>query len=113
MIKDWTQSDVKFSKNDGSNGTKVNEKGGQLYRKLRIKFIFGEKLDQLYVKVSLELNVIETTQFFLQKEGVNQFMMRHKIRTYSVRKSQKWGSLPWNHHTMPKYGSTLPGMLPV
>ncbi len=33
--------------------------------------VFCEKIDQLYVKLSLELNVIETNRFFLQKEGVN------------------------------------------
>ncbi len=32
----------------------------------------GEKLNKLKVKLSLELNAIETDQFFLQKEGVNQ-----------------------------------------
>ncbi len=42
-----------------------------------------EKCDQIYVQVSLELNVIETSQFFLYKKGVNQIMMRHKIGTYS------------------------------
>ncbi len=39
----------------------------------------------------MELNVIETNQFFLQKEGVNQIMMRHNIGTQSDRQSQKWG----------------------
>ncbi len=33
---------------------------------------FGTKLDQFLVLVSLEVNVIETNRFFLQKEGVNQ-----------------------------------------
>ncbi len=32
---------------------------------------FGERLDQLYIKLSLEQNAIETNQFLLQKEGVN------------------------------------------
>ncbi len=56
----------------------------------------------------LKLNVIETNQFFLQKEGANQIMMRHKIETQMDRKSQKWGSSPQYLSTMPKYGSTLP-----
>ncbi len=44
---------------------------------------FGEKLDHLYVLVSLELNVIETNRFFLQKEGVNWIVLRYKIGTHS------------------------------
>ncbi len=32
---------------------------------------FSQQLDQLYVKLFLELNAIETNCFFLQKEGVN------------------------------------------
>ncbi len=69
----------------------------------------GENLDQLYVQVSLKLNVIETNQFFLQKDGVNQIMMCHKIGTQFDRKSQKCGSSMQNLTTMPKYGSNLPG----
>ncbi len=33
------------------------------------------------MQVSLELNVIETNRFFLQKEGVNRIELRYKIRT--------------------------------
>ncbi len=31
----------------------------------------------------MELNEIETNQCFLQKEGINQIVTRHKIGTYS------------------------------
>ncbi len=34
-IKKWTQSNLKFCKNEGSIRSKTNEKGGQLDRKLR------------------------------------------------------------------------------
>ncbi len=59
----------------------------------------------------MELNVIETNRFFLQKEGVNRIVLRYKIGTQSDRKSQKWGSSPRNLPTMPKYGSTPRGLL--
>ncbi len=35
----WTQSDLKFCKNEGSISSKTNEKGGQLHQKLRRKLI--------------------------------------------------------------------------
>ncbi len=35
MIRKWTQSDLKFCKNEGSIRSKTNEKGGQLDRKFR------------------------------------------------------------------------------
>ncbi len=58
--------------------------------------------------MSLELNVIETNWFFLQKEGVNRIVLRYKIGTQSDWKSPKRGSSPRNLPTMPKYGSTHP-----
>ncbi len=64
------------------------------------------KLDQLYVHVSLELNVIDTNWLFLQQEGVNQIWLHHTIGTKSDWQSQKWGSSLWNLPTMPKHGST-------
>ncbi len=64
------------------------------------------KLDQLYVHVYLELNVIDINWFFLQKEGVNRIWLHHTIGTKSDRQSQKRGSSPRNLSTMPKYGST-------
>ncbi len=33
--KKWTQSDLRFCENEGSKRFKINEKGGQLDRKLR------------------------------------------------------------------------------
>ncbi len=39
MIKKWTESDLKFCKNEGSIRSKTNEKGGQLHQKLRRKLI--------------------------------------------------------------------------
>ncbi len=35
----WTQSDIKFCKDEGSIGSKTNEKGGQLDRKLKRKLM--------------------------------------------------------------------------
>ncbi len=35
----WNQSDLRFCDNEGSNRFKINEKGGQLDRKYRRKFI--------------------------------------------------------------------------
>ncbi len=43
-----------------------------------------KKIDQLWVLVSLELNVIETNQFFLLKEGVN------RIRCWGIKKGPNW-----------------------
>ncbi len=37
--KKWTQSDLKFCKNEGSIRSKTNEKGGQLDWKLRWKLM--------------------------------------------------------------------------
>ncbi len=46
---------------------------------------------------------------FLQKEGVNQIVMGHKIETQSDRKTQTRGSSPRNLPTILKYRSMLPG----
>ncbi len=56
----------------------------------------------------MELNVIETNQFFSAEKGVNQIELSHKIGTQLGRKSQIWGSSLWNLPTMLKYGSTPP-----
>ncbi len=60
---------VKRSKNNG--------KGGQQDRKSRRKLVqngqmidFGKEIHQLQVKLSLELNVIETKQVFYRKRGL-------------------------------------------
>ncbi len=37
MRKNWTQSDVRFCENEGSKRFKINEKGGQLNKKLMEK----------------------------------------------------------------------------
>ncbi len=37
--KTWTQSDIRFCENEGSNRFKINEKRGHLDRKYRRKFI--------------------------------------------------------------------------
>ncbi len=42
-IKKWSQSDLKFCKNEGSIRSKTNEKGDQLNRKLRPKLIQNGK----------------------------------------------------------------------
>ncbi len=39
MIRKWTQSDLKFCKNEGSIRSKTNEKQGQLEKKLRRKLM--------------------------------------------------------------------------
>ncbi len=36
--KKWTQSDIRFCENEGSNRFKINEKGSHLDRKYRIFF---------------------------------------------------------------------------
>ncbi len=71
---------------------------------------FGETFYQLEVQVSLELQMIGTNQYFLQKEGVNQIVMRYKIGSHLKRKSHKQGLSQQNLPTMPMYGSTLPRM---
>ncbi len=47
---------------------------------------FGETLDQLKVKLSLELNVIETNHLFLQTEGVNNIELGKNKAPNRVRK---------------------------
>ncbi len=37
--KTWTQSDIRFCENEGSNRFKINEKGGHFDRKYKRKFI--------------------------------------------------------------------------
>ncbi len=39
VIKKWTQSDLKFCKNEGSTRSKTNEKGSQFDRKLTRKLV--------------------------------------------------------------------------
>ncbi len=57
-IRNWTQSDLRFCKNDGSERSRINEDGDQLDKKSKekidikclktVKIIhFGEKLDQI------------------------------------------------------------------
>ncbi len=69
---------------------------------------FWETLDQIEVQLSLELNVIETNQYFSTDRGVNQMVMMHKLDTQLKRKSKKRGSSSRNFPTMPKYGSSTP-----
>ncbi len=69
---------------------------------------FCEKLYQLYVLVSLEINVIETSQLFLQKEQVNRIVLRYKIGTQSDWKKNP-GASPRNLPAMPNYESTCLG----
>ncbi len=51
--------------------------------------------------------MIEINRFFSVEREVNQIVTRHKIGI----QSQKQGSSLCNLPTMPKYGSTLPGMM--
>ncbi len=53
------------------------------------------KLDQLYVHISLELNVIDTNWFFSAERGCQ---LHYTIGTKSERQSQKRGSSPWKFH---------------
>ncbi len=52
-------------------GNKIDNQGEKWYKFLQKCQMtdFCEKIDQLYVKLSLELNVIETNRFFQQKGG--------------------------------------------
>ncbi len=43
QYKKWTQSDLKFCKNEGSIRSKTNEKGSQLDQQLRRKLIQNGK----------------------------------------------------------------------
>ncbi len=43
---------------------------------------FSEELDQFYVLVSLELNVIETNRIFLQKEDVYRIVIMYTLGTH-------------------------------
>ncbi len=52
---------------------------------------FCEKIDQFYIKLSLELNVIETNQLFLQKEGVNKIEVGTKKGPNGIGKIVKNG----------------------
>ncbi len=66
---------------------------------------FGKTLDQLQVKLSLELNVIETNGSFLQKESIN------KIGMGIVKgdpKYEKWELITGKFPTTVKYGSDPP-----
>ncbi len=90
----------------GSIGPKI--KGKFIQNALNLLIHFGEKLDQLYVLVSRELNVIETNRFFLQKEGVHRIVVRYKQGANRIENPPKRGSSQRNLPTMPNYGSTPP-----
>ncbi len=49
---------------------------------------FVEKWDQLYVKLSLELNVIKTNHFCVKKDMDNNIEFRHKIGTRQEQKKE-------------------------
>ncbi len=66
---------------------------------------FGENLDQLEVKLSRELNVIETNRYFLQKKKVNKIELGIKKGPNGIWKCQKRGSIERKFPTMFKYGS--------
>ncbi len=84
-MKKWTQQDLRFCKNEGSKRSNNSEKvvnkienQGEHWYKLLPKCQmtdFCEKVNQFSVKLSLELNVIETNRFFLQKERVNKIKL--------------------------------------
>ncbi len=61
---------------------------------------FCEKIDQLYVKLSLQLNVIETNQFFLHKERLNNIELDIKNGPNGIGKCQKQGSIEWKFPTI-------------
>ncbi len=108
--KIWTQLDQRFCENEVSKRFKIKEKEGQLNRKLRenldkmlkiCKIIhFGEKLHQLYVLVSLELNVIRDEPIsFSRKRGSIALFWGIKLEPNRIEN-------PWNggHH----HGTSLP-----
>ncbi len=69
---------------------------------------FCEKIDQLWVELSLKLNVIETNHFFLQKEKVNKMELGIKCGPNGIGKYKKTGVNRAEVSTMFKYGSALP-----
>ncbi len=91
---------VNWIENQGENWHKMLENGKIIH--------FSEFFYQLYIQLSLALNVIETTRFFLQKEGGQSEPDEAYTGTQSDEKYQKRGSSPQNFLIMPKYGSTLP-----
>ncbi len=89
---------------------KIENQGENLY-KLLLKCQmtdFCEKIDQLYVKLSLELNVIETNRLFRQKEGVNKIEMGIIKGPNGIGKCQRRRSIERKF----KYVSTPPPLPP-
>ncbi len=66
------------------------------------------KIEQIYVKVSLELNVIETNWFFLQKEGVNTIELDIKYGPNEIGKCHKGCQFTQRFTKTFKYGSVPP-----
>ncbi len=89
----WTQLDLRFCKNKGSKRSKNNEKGDNqitILKENEYQILqngqmadFGEMLDQLQFKLSMELYVLETTHF-LQKKWANKIELMYKISRDSM-----------------------------
>ncbi len=71
---------------------------------------FGEKLDKLYVKLSLELNVIETSQIFFCRKSQKMVELGIKTRPNGISKMKKGGQL-WRS-SLPLSSMGLPPPLP-
>ncbi len=52
---------------------------------------FAEKVDQIVIKLSLQLNVIETNHVFLQERGVNKIKMDIKRDPMGSKNVKKGG----------------------
>ncbi len=74
-----------------------------------VKYILVKKRPKLGPSVS-GTKWDRIKQIFLQKEWVNRILLKYKTGTHSDRKSPKQGSSLRNLPTIPKYGSTTPGL---
>ncbi len=120
----WTQSISDFEKNEGSKKSQNNEKGYQENRKSRENWYkmlqngqmtyFCYKLDQLYAKLSLALNIIDTNLFFSSESVCQYDQVWHKKGPNGIGKrpkgGQSWGiSLPSSSiGVLPTWENPLP-----
>ncbi len=83
---------------------KIENQGEKWYKLLQ-----KCQMTDFCAKLSLELNVIETNRFFLQKEGVSKIAFGIKKGPCVIEKCQKGGSIEWKFPTIFKYVSAPPG----
>ncbi len=90
---------------------KIENQGEKWYKLLQKCQMtdFCEKIDQIYVKLSLELNVIETNRSFLQKKrGSIRLSWAYKRDPMGLEHVKNRGSIEWKFPTIFKYGSAPP-----